>query len=131
MAEKAKILIIDDEEYICHLIKLILEKTNKFKVLISTTGQEGIELSKTNKPDLILLDILMPGMSGTAVAERLLEDTSTKDIPIVFLTGVVTKQDVEASKGMIGGRNFIAKPVTPEEVISAIRSVLQREFWDI
>ena len=126
MAEKTKILIIDDEEYICHLIKLFLEGTNRFEVLMSTTGQEGIELAKTNKPDLILLDILMPEMSGTAVVECLSQEKSTKDIPIVFLTGVVTKQDVEASKGVIGGRRFIAKPVASDELIAGIESVLQK-----
>ena len=124
MAEKKKILIIDDEKDFAHFIKLNLESTNKFEVIPSATGKEGIILAKTNKPDLILLDIFMPEMDGSMVAERLLDDAATKDIPIVFLTALVTKRDVGAKGGVIGGRHVIAKPVTPDELISTINSVL-------
>ena len=125
MAEKKKILIIDDEKDFAHFVKLNLESTNKFEVVTSAAGKEGIILAKTKKPDLILLDIFMPEMDGSEVAERLLDDAATKDIPIVFLTALVTKRDVGAKGGVIGGRQVIAKPVAPDELISTINSVLQ------
>ena len=122
--EKIKILMIDDEEDFCHFIKLNLESMNKYKVNIATSGKIGINMAKKNKPDLILLDVFMPEMDGTVVAEHLLEDTSTSDIPIIFLTAVATKRDVNDGGGMIGGRHMIAKPVSTDELVSTIRSVL-------
>lgn len=122
-----KILIIDDEEDFCHFVKLNLEKTGKFKVLVATKAVEGIHLAKSNQPDLILLDILMPEMDGIQVAEYLLEDQSTKKIPIAFLTALAKKEEVKDSSGIIGGRVFIAKPVTPEELIARIEPLLPKE----
>jgi len=66
----------------------------------------------------------MPEMSGPDVLEQLLADTATKNIPVVLLTGVVTQKDVEASNGMIGGRRFIAKPISGEILRSTIKTVL-------
>ena len=125
MTEKIKILIIDDEEDFCHFIKLNLESTNKYEVNIETSGKKGINRARNSKPDLILLDIYMPEMDGTIVAETLLEDPVTKDIPILFLTAVATKRDVLDGGGMIGGRNILAKPIQTEELISTIRSILK------
>lgn len=125
MDKKTKILIIDDEKDFSHFIKLNLESTNKYQVSVAGSGMEGIHIARASRPDLILLDIYMPQMDGTVVAEHLLEDASTKDIPIVFLTAVATKRDVNGSGGMIGGRHIIAKPVATDELISTIRSILQ------
>ena len=124
MAEKAKILIIDDEEDFAYFIKLNLESTDRFEVLTSTSGQDGINLAMEKKPDLIFIDILMPEMHGTEVAEILLQNRATKSIPMIYLTAVATKKDVETKGGVIGGRQFIAKPVTAEELIEVIESVL-------
>lgn len=122
-----KILIIDDEDDFCYFVKLNLEQTGKFEVLVATNGAVGINLAKTQQPDLILLDILMPGMNGSEVAEILLNDTATRHIPVVFLTALAKKGEVEKSKGRIGGREFIAKPVTTEELIFKIESILGKE----
>ena len=124
MSDKIRILIIDDEKDFCHFVKLNLESTNQFSVNIETSGKKGIYTARNDKPDLILLDVYMPDMDGTIVAESLLEDPSTKDIPIVFLTAVATKRDVSDSGGMIGGRHIIAKPVATDELISTIRAIL-------
>lgn len=123
MEKKAKILIIDDEEDICHFSKSILEKTGKFEVLTSVRPVTGISLAKAHKPDLILLDIFMPEMDGSKVAEHLLHHETTKDIPIVFLTALVKDQDVQKD-GLIAGRVFIPKPVAPEELIAKISKIL-------
>jgi len=120
-----KILIIDDEENFCRLVKLNLEETGKFEVLISTKGAQGIELAKSERPDLILLDIIIPDMDGSGVAECLLNDPTTKYIPIIFLTAIVEERQVKDSKGMIGGREFIAKPVKLEELIRRIEKALE------
>ena len=124
MDRKQKILIIDDEEDFCHFVKLNLERAGKFQVSVATNAQTGISLAKINQPDLILLDILMPDMDGSQVAENLLLEPTTKNIPIVFLTALAQKKEIESAEGVIGGRTFIAKPVTPQELIARIEMVL-------
>ncbi len=124
MNEK-KILLIDDEDDFCFFVKLNLEKTGKYKVFTATRGKEGIRLAKQHRPDLIFLDIMMPEMDGGRVAEILLEDESTSDIPVVFVTAVIRKEEAAESDGQIGGRDFIAKPVTPEKLIEKIEQYLE------
>ena len=126
MDKKSKILIIDDEENFCHFVKLNLERTGRFEVLVATRAQTGISLAQKNSPDLILLDILMPDMDGSMVAENLLQDPATKKIPIVFLTALAQRKEVESSDGLIGGRTFIAKPVTSQELMSRIDLILEK-----
>lgn len=127
MIEKTKILIVDDEEAICEIVKLNLERTDRYEVFATTSGEDGIAFARENKPDLIILDIYMPEMSGPEVAERLSSDPVTKAIPIVFLTGVVTKKDIEANRGIIGGRRFIAKPITSSKLVEVIKSALRKK----
>ena len=125
MIEMKKILLIDDEEDFCFFVKANLENTKEFEVITTSKAQEGIELAQKEKPDLILLDILMPEMSGSDVAQVLLNNPETKNIPIIFITAIVTKDEIgpETMK-KIGGRNFIAKPITTKELIKAIKKVL-------
>jgi len=127
MADKKKILLIDDEEDFCFFLKNNLEDTGEFEVMTATNGEEGLVLAKTKSPDLILLDVIMPGVSGTAVAENLLSDPKTVVIPIIFLTAVVEKAEMEnASYKEIGGNKFIAKATSVDEVAAAIKSVLNK-----
>jgi DNA-binding response OmpR family regulator len=124
MAEPVQILMIDDEEPFSFFVKLNLETDPRFKVTTALRGDEGLKLAKSIKPDLILLDIMMPGMFGTEVAGKLLEDPRTKDIPIIFLTAALKKEEADKMDGKIGGREFIAKPTTKEELISRIEATL-------
>lgn len=125
MITSKKILLIDDEEDFCFFVKKNLEHTGEFEVVPATDGKKGIALAREDKPDLILLDILMPEITGSDVAEILLNDPKTKQIPLIFLTAVVTKEEigVESIKE-IGNQNFIAKPVDIERLISCIKKVL-------
>jgi CheY-like chemotaxis protein len=126
MAEKKRILLIDDEKDLCFFLKANLENTGEFDVLVSNRGDKGIKLAQREKPDLILLDILMPEMSGDEVAEILLENPVTARIPIIFLTAMVTKKEIgDIVLKEKGGRNFIAKPVTTEDLVAAIKKVLE------
>jgi len=120
---KKKILIVDDEEMVCHLVKQILERTGDFQVITAFRGQQGLEMAFSHNPDLILLDIMMPGMGGNDVAQHLLSDPRTADIPIIFLSALAQKEEVSASQGSIGGRSFIAKPVTAQELITRVREI--------
>jgi CheY-like chemotaxis protein len=125
MMEKKKILIIDDEEDFSFFVQKNLEATGEFEVITANRGEEGINLAKKKQPDLILLDIFMPRLSGPDVAEILNNDPNTKEIPLIFLTALVApgEMGVESTKE-IGGRLFIAKPVDTERLVSSIRMIL-------
>lgn len=127
MEKNIHILAVDDEESFTFFVKLNLEtKTNyHFKVTTADNGEEALKLAKTLRPDLILLDIMMPDMSGAEVAEELLLDARTKKIPIIFITALVKKDEVEKEAGLMGGREFIAKPVSKEELIRRIETTLK------
>jgi len=94
-------------------------------VRTTTSGSEGIILASKDRPDLILLDIIMPELSGGQVAEQLLESPKTRDIPVLFVTAIASRREVQSQEGIIGGRQFIAKPVTPEEIMAKISAVLE------
>jgi CheY-like chemotaxis protein len=121
---KRTILIIDDEEDFCHFVKLNLEETGDFKVITAANGPDGIDMVKQHKPDLILLDIIMPDMTGTQVAEELRSNKATKDIPIIFVTAIVKRGEVGSREYQFGGNYFIFKPVKLDELIREIGSKL-------
>lgn len=122
--KKPRILVIDDEQDVCVYLRHILEKTGKFEVWATTSPSEGIYLATSKHPDLILLDIIMPEMDGTQVAEQLHDNRSTQDILIVFVSVLASREDVDKNKGIIGGHPFIPKAVDKEEFIARIESLL-------
>ncbi|MFH1414073.1 MAG: response regulator [Candidatus Omnitrophota bacterium] len=120
MEEKKKILVIDDDQAVAELVKLSLEATEKYDVTIETKGSQGFATTKTFNPDLILLDIMFPDVQGSEIAVKLKEDPSTRDIPVVFLTGAVSREETSLRGGVIGGHAFIAKPVSINELIKSV-----------
>ena len=117
---KKTILIIDDEEDFCYFVKLNLEQTGEFEVLTAYNGTDGINMAKRHLPDLILLDIIMPKMTGTEVAEVLRNNASTQDIPIIFVTAIVKRSEMGASEYQIGRNYFMFKPIRFDELIREI-----------
>jgi len=108
---KKKILVVDDEHNITTFLKSYLEDTGYFEVRTENSGEMAYETAKVFRPDLILLDIMMKDMSGDGLADRIKNDVSLRKTPIVFLTGIVTKEEVDANGGVIGGYPYIAKPI--------------------
>lgn len=126
-SKKMRILLIDDEEDFGFFVKLNLEKTGRFEVTTTTSGSKGLILASKERPDLILLDIIMPELSGGDVAEQLLESQETADIPVLFITAIASRTEVQSQQGTIGGRSFIAKPVTPDELMAKIDRLFSRK----
>ncbi len=126
MEKPIRILAVDDEESFTFFVKLNLESNtmHDFKIMTATRGKEGLKLAKLYKPDLILMDVMMPDMSGAEVAEELLLDDRTKNIPIIFITALVKKDEVKKDSGTVGGREFMAKPVSTEELVKRIETTL-------
>jgi len=118
-----KVLIIDDEEHYCRALKKGLEMKGNFQVLTATRGEEGIRIAKQQKPDIILLDIVMPDMAGTVVAEALSNNPVTANIPIIFVTAIVQHHEVSEGGGVVGGQIFVAKPIMMDDMINKIKAI--------
>lgn len=121
---KRRILIVDDEPDILQVLTARLQNAG-YGVIKSSSGQDAIALAKKERPDLIVLDVMMPGVDGGDVAHVLQNSPETKDIPIIFLTCLVTKEEEKASK-TIAGHDFIAKPYNPEELLKLIGDKLNK-----
>ncbi|MCK9230170.1 MAG: response regulator [Syntrophales bacterium] len=125
MSEKVrKVLVVDDEEDFCSLTKQAIKAMTNFKVMTATDGRKAVSLAKKENPDVILLDIMMPGMSGSVVAEELLENPRTASIPIIFVTAIVKDSEIKDSDGMLGNRMFIAKPINVNNLLEKMHMVL-------
>ena len=117
---KRKILIIDDDVNFSKLTKINLETAGNCEVRVENNSKLGLRTAQIFRPNLILVDIMMPEMDGPAVAAQLMEDEKTKDIPVTFMTAAVKKEEVEAGGGIIAGHPFIAKPATVKEIVEHI-----------
>jgi DNA-binding response OmpR family regulator len=119
-----KVLVIDDEPPIRLLCRVNLE-AEKMEVLEASDGPTGLEKARNEEPDVILLDVMMPGLDGWQVAEELLNDERTRSIPIVFLTARAEVRD--RARGLdLGGIDYVTKPFNPTELAPLVRELVQR-----
>ena len=117
-----RILVIDDEAPIRLLCRVNLEAEG-MEVLEAPDGKTGVEVARSQAPDAVLLDVMMPGLDGWAVAEELLADERTRRIPIVFLTARADLRD--RARGIdVGGLDYITKPFNPLELASLVRDAI-------
>jgi DNA-binding response OmpR family regulator len=122
--ENARVLVVDDEAPIRLLCRVNLE-AEKMEVLEAGDGPTGLEMARKEHPDVILLDVMMPGLDGWRVAEELLEDPATSSIPIVFLTARAELRD--RARGLdLGGLDYVTKPFNPVELAPLIRDLIAR-----
>jgi CheY-like chemotaxis protein len=118
MEDKQKILVADDELYIRLLVKDILEP--EFTVLEASNGEEAVNITYTEHPDLVLMDILMPKLDGYTACYAIKNNEQTKDIPVVMLTGVGHELNRQLSQEM-GAAAYITKPFNPEDLLDKVR----------
>jgi CheY-like chemotaxis protein len=121
---KKRILVVDDEVALTRMVKLNLERTGNYEVRTENQGPNAIPAALEFKPDLILLDVMMPGMTGDEIAAELREHPALSHIKFIFVTAIVTKGETDNMGGNIGGNLFLAKPIKAQELISAIEQVL-------
>jgi len=121
---KQTILVVDDERDLLDLIEYNLKKEG-FKVLKAENGEEGISKAKEHKPDLILLDIMMPKMDGLEAVEIMRKDDELKKTPIIFLTAR-SDEKTEIDGLNKGGDDYITKPISTTKLVSRIKAVLRR-----
>ncbi|MFQ5848231.1 MAG: two-component system response regulator [Candidatus Methylomirabilales bacterium] len=122
--QKKRILLVDDDPDFTSLLKLNLEKTGTYEVQEENRAEEALATARAFKPDLVLLDVMMPKLPGGKVVAQLEADEELKDTPVVFFTAVVP-QETKERKGTIGGRPCIAKPASPEDVMLSIEKHLR------
>jgi DNA-binding response OmpR family regulator len=122
-----KILIVDDEVHIRMLLEQTLEELeeeNGVEILSAQNGEEGLELIRSQKPDVVFLDIMMPKLNGYEVCQRVKEDPSATDIGIVLLTA--KGQEVDRRQGMeLGASRYMTKPFDPDEVLRVAKELLR------
>ncbi len=118
----AKVLIVDDSPTEVHILKNILEK-NGHEVGVAVSGEEGIAMAKDMLPDVVLMDVVMPGMNGFQATRQLSQQAETADTPVI----IVTTKDQETDKVWAkrqGADDYIVKPVQEKDLIAAVKKVL-------
>ncbi len=118
--EKKRILVVDDEPSITRLLKLNLEQTGDYEVATENVSQAALATAEAFRPDLILLDVIMPGLDGGGLAGKFQASPTMRGVPIVFLTAAITREEVRARRGLVGGLPFLAKPVNLHEVLGCL-----------
>ena len=121
---KEKILVVDDEEDILELLKFNLSREG-YQVSCAASGEEALSQVRSKAPDLMVLDLMLPGIDGLEVAKSLKEDPETKNIPIVMLTAKGEEADIVTGLEL-GADDYITKPFSPRILVARVRAVLRR-----
>jgi phosphate regulon transcriptional regulator PhoB len=119
-----KILIVEDEHDILQLVKLYLEKDG-FRTVLARTGTEGLRQVKQEKPDLVVLDLMLPEVDGLEVCKRLRSAPETAMLPIIMLTAKAEESDTVVGLEL-GADDYVTKPFSPRELVARVRAVLRR-----
>jgi two-component system alkaline phosphatase synthesis response regulator PhoP len=128
MEKRAKILLIDDDVDFVAATKIVLESA-PYEVIVANEGNEGLQKAREEKPDLILLDVIMPIKDGFTAAEQLKKDPQLSKIPVLMLTAFSSKGQettIPRSRGFtLEAEDYIEKPVTPEELLDRVKRYLK------
>jgi CheY-like chemotaxis protein len=124
--EVKKVLMVDDEPDIRKIGQISLKSVGKWDVLLATSGEEALAIASGEKPDLILLDVMMPLMDGPTTLVKLRESNQTASIPVIFMTAKVQKHEVERYLGL-GALGVISKPFDPMTLPGQIRDIVKNE----
>jgi len=123
MTHKSKVLIIDDNEELANLLKLNLEKTKRYRVYTANSGRKGIQVVQKKRPDVVVLDIMMPDMDGLEVLEQIKGEVKTYEIPVIMLTGMSNPDSWEKARENYAGE-YLVKPVSVERLMNTIDRVM-------
>ncbi len=129
MKKKARILLVDDDADFVMSTKTVLE-SKPYKVIVAVNGNEGLRKAREEKPDLILLDVIMPVEDGFTAAERLKKDPQLANIPLLMLTSFATKGNgtgIPRSRGYtLDAEDYIEKPITPKDLLAIVEKHLKK-----
>ena len=122
--KKKKIIVVEDEPDLVDVVTYNLEREG-YSVLASQRGDEGLNLIRSEAPDLVLLDLMLPGMDGLSICRQMKSDSSMREIPIIIASAKGEESDVVIGLEM-GADDYLAKPFSPRELLARIRAVLRR-----
>lgn len=122
--DKKRILVVDDDVRATRMLKVGLEKTGVFEVREVNHGIEALTAAREFSPDMVLLDVCIPDVPGSEIAFQIKNQADLRGTPIVFLTCIVSEQELAEKRGVIGGHRYIAKPTRLEQVIASVENVL-------
>jgi len=121
---RSRILVVDDEPNLSQLVRLFLEKTQRFEVRVENRPALALSAAREFLPDLILLDVDMPGKDGGDVEREIRKEPALTGVPILFLTSLVSRAEAGESEVLRGGKRFLAKPVSPGVLINCVDNIL-------
>ena len=121
---KSRILVVDDDPNISRLVATILSQSSQYEVRTENRAYAALASARDFKPDLVLLDVDMPGKDGGEVASEIHGDPALAHVPIVFLTSLVSRNEAGNGLSLRGGMRFLAKPVDPAVLQRSVRSLL-------
>ena len=122
---KKRIMVVDDEAAFTRMMKLVLEKTGRYEVTCETNSAQAVETARRCKPDLVLLDIVMPEMDGGDVAARMQADPELKTVPVVFVTALMAEKDQKCSPLKRAGYLFLGKLASDTDLLRCIEQSLR------
>lgn len=120
---KPKILVVDDDEAVLEFMRAKLGP--RFAIVGTTDPRQVLDLARSERPQLILCDIEMPGLDGGDLSAALYAQDDLRDIPLLFLTGLVSQSEIQAQQGQLGGRAAISKEAPIAELVARIDSLIQ------
>jgi two-component system alkaline phosphatase synthesis response regulator PhoP len=119
---KGKVLVVDDEVYILHILDFSLNAEG-YEVITAEDGEQGLAKAKSEQPDLVVLDVMMPKIDGYEACRKLKQDPKMKDVPVILLTA--KGRDIDRKLGLeVGADDYITKPFSPNKLIEKIGSFL-------
>ena len=121
---KPRILVVDDEPNLSALVRLFLEKTKRFEVRVENRSALALAAAREFRPDMILLDVDMPGKDGGEVAREMQAESALRGVPILFFTSLISTAEAGERETIRGGMRFLAKPVNPKVLVETVDRVL-------
>jgi len=119
---QAKILVVDDEVYILHILDFILGAEN-YDVVTASNGEQALQKVREEKPDLVILDIMMPKLDGYETCRMIKKDPATKNIPVILLTAKGREVDQKLGRE-VGASDYMTKPFSPSKLIERVQAIL-------
>jgi len=124
---KSRILVVDDEPNLSGLVRFFLEKTQRFEVRVENRSAFAVSAARDFRPDMILLDVDMPGKDGGEVAREIQADPALRGVPILFFTSLISREEAGQHETVRGGNRFLAKPVDPKILIPVVDRILAEQ----
>ena len=121
---KRRILVVDDEPKLSDLVRMFLERTQRFDVRVENRSAHAVTAAREFRPEMILLDVDMPGKDGGQVARELKDDTTLRATPILFFTSLISHAEAGERETVRGGMRYLAKPVDPKILIDTVDRIL-------